>query len=136
MAVLWIGVMARMVARRLDEANALKKRDKRPVLGRCAVGPLMDLVGVGAKNYEQPDFPGKVTAEPGNGQNHQAEARQVPRAMKPTVPGEIARVMVMQDIGFRDEPASDRPVLLSVGIFEPMEKAGEKVGHQHRSDNL
>jgi len=96
----------------------------------------MYLVGICSKNYDQPDFPGKLAAEPGKGQNHQTEARQVPRAVKPTVPGEIARVMVMQDIWFRDKPANDRPVLLAVGIFQPMEKAGEKVRREHRSDKL
>ncbi len=62
MAVIRVGVMARMVAWPLNQANALKRRDERTVFGGCPVRPLMDLVGVGPKDYDQPDLPGQHAA--------------------------------------------------------------------------
>jgi len=62
MAVLGVGVMARMVAWPLNQTNALKRRDERTVFGGCPVRPFMDLVGVGPKDYDQPDLPGQHAA--------------------------------------------------------------------------
>jgi hypothetical protein len=43
---------------------------------------------------------------------------------------------MMEDVWFRDEMAGDGPVLATVSIFEPVEQAGQEVGHQHRTDYL
>ncbi len=52
------------------------------------------------------------------------------------MPREIARVVVMEDVWFRDKTAGDRPVLATISVLDPMKQAGQEVGHQHCTDYL
>jgi hypothetical protein len=52
MTILRIGVVAGMVPRGLNKPDALKQRNEGPVLAGRAMCPLMDLVGIDAKNYD------------------------------------------------------------------------------------
>src|SRR5262245_10317921 len=136
MAVLRIGVMTRMMARRLDQADTLEQGNYGTVFYRCPVRPFVDLVGVDSQEDDQPDLPGEQTAEPSHRQYPQSKTQQQPRTLKPSVTREIARVVVMQDVWFCDKPASNRPVLVAIGILEPVKQARKEVGHQHHSDEL
>jgi hypothetical protein len=44
--------------------------------------------------------------------------------------------VVVEDVWFRDEPAGDEPVLATVSVFKPVKKAGQEVGHEHRTNYL
>ena len=44
--------------------------------------------------------------------------------------------MVVNDIRPSDEPADERRILADIGIFEPMNTAGHKLGHKNRSDEF
>ena len=43
---------------------------------------------------------------------------------------------MMQDVWLRNQRAGDGPVLATVSILEPVEQAGQEVGHQHCTDYL
>jgi len=56
--------------------------------------------------------------------------------MKPTVPGEIPRVMMMHDVRFGDELARNGPILVSISVLKPMQKSRYKIRDQNREDDL
>ena len=56
--------------------------------------------------------------------------------MKPTVPCEVSRVVVMQDVRLRDQPAGDRPFLAAKGILKPVEQARDKIRNQQGDDDF
>lgn len=56
--------------------------------------------------------------------------------MKPTVPCEVSRVAMMQDVRFRHQPTGDRPFLAAIGILKPVEQARDKIRNQHSDDDF
>src|SRR5438132_29719 len=56
--------------------------------------------------------------------------------MKPTVPCEVSRVVVMQDVRLRHQPASDRPFLAAIGILKPVEQARDKIRNEQGDDDF
>jgi len=131
-AFLGISVMARMMTRRLEKANAVEEIDNDSVLRRRAMSPFVKLICVGTQDYKQPDLPCQQSTSPRDSQNDAAETDQVPRASKPIVASEVARVMMMKNIGFGDKSPGDGPILVAVGIFKPMNKSRYKVCKQNR----
>ena len=47
---------------------------------------------------------------------------------------EMPGIMMVKDVGARDEAASDWPVFASIGVFQPMKKAGQEISYQNRGD--
>lgn len=78
MAVFRIDVMARMMSRCLDDAGSLQERNQAAIFRRRPVRPFVELVGIDAKEYDQPDLPGEPPAEPGRAKHNQAKANQKP----------------------------------------------------------
>jgi hypothetical protein len=136
MAVFRISVMAPVVAWGLDKTDALKQGNKRAILRRCLVRPLVDLVGIGPKNYDQPNLPGEHSEQPGNHNYRKSDTKQQPRTLEPTVARKIAWVVMMKNVWFGNQPANERPVLSAVGVLKPMKKAGPEIGHQHRHNDF
>src|SRR6266436_3188066 len=48
----------------------------------------------------------------------------------------VARILMMQNIWFRNQRASDRPRLPAISILGPMEQAGDKVSYQNGGDDF
>ena len=126
MAVLWVRVMAGMMLRGLEDVDALKEGNDRPVFGASAMGPLMHLVGIRGHNGKEPHRPRKRVAEPRDEDDKRGEQRQVPRALPPIMARHVTWVMMMDDVRPRDVPADERSVFADVGVFKPMDDAREK----------
>ena len=78
MTVLRVGMMSGVMAGRLDQSDVLKEGNDRTIFGGRAVGPLVNLICVGAEDREEPDLPGEQATKPGYEHHYGREAHQVP----------------------------------------------------------
>ena len=136
MTVLGIGMVASVMARRLDQPNSLEERNEASVLRLGSVRPFMNLVCINAQNHEEPNVPGQGAEAPRYENNQSAQAEQVPRTLPPIVASEIPRVLVMQDVRFGNQASGDRPLLAAIGILQPVEKPGDKIREQDHERGL
>lgn len=96
----------------------------------------MDFIGVGGDDDKEPYGPGKHAEGPGTEYDCAGNKKKIPRTLPPTQAGEVAWVVMVDDIGAGDERAEDGCVFASVGVFDPMDEAGDKVGQQDGGQNF
>ena len=134
--VLGVRMVQAMLARRLEQMDVLEERDDATVLGPRLVGPLVDLVGVGADGDEQPDMPGEHASPGGGPDEDDAEEHEVPGALPPIEFREMPRIVMVDDIGTDHQRANQRRGFRAVSILQPMDEAGDEVSEHDDPDGL
>lgn len=128
--------MERVVARRLEHAEVLEEGNDGAIFGAGAVGPFVDLVGVDADRDEEPELP-REDAEPRGGTDEGGtDEDEIPRALPPRKPREETRVVMVHDIRANEVRADDRSFDSAIGVFEPVDDAGEKIGEHDEAEDL
>lgn len=134
--VLWVGVVESVVARGLEEVPVLELGDEPAVFGAGAVRPLVDFVGVDAEDGEPDELPAEEAAGPSAEEQEGAGEEQVAGTLPPGEAREVAREVVVHDVGADEERADDGCVLGEVGVFGPVHEAGDEVGQRGDEDDL
>lgn len=124
------------MARGLEDADVLEERNYRAVFRARAVRPFVNLVGVDANEDEEPKLPREDTAPPCGAEDRAAEEDEIPRTLPPREAREETGVVVVDDVGANKERADDGGMLGAVGVFEPVDDAGEEVGEGDEADDL
>ena len=96
----------------------------------------MDFVGVDAEGNEEAELPAEETEGPRDEEHRGADEGEVPGTLPPGHVGEEARVVVVDDIGPDEERPDDRGVFREIGVFGPVDDAGDEVGEGGDEDDL
>ncbi|HEV8581641.1 MAG TPA: hypothetical protein VGX68_21445 [Thermoanaerobaculia bacterium] len=128
MAVLGVAVVARVMSGRLEDAAVVEEIHQPWIFGARPMRPLVELVGVDADGNDQDDLPLESADGCGAGENEPTQDEQNIGALEPGVAREFGGIVVVEDVGLRNQPSCHRPMRLTVGVLEPMKQTREKVG--------
>ncbi len=135
-AVFGVGVMGGMAARALQDFCFLEKSDHLAVLARGAMGPAVNFVRDGSDDGSK--NPGPV--EPTHERDEEKQTSRDDAGGQISFPevglGKVTRLVVVADVGFDDPFAKQGPLLVSVRVFQPMDKAGGKIDRKNNAHCL
>lgn len=134
--VLRISVVEAVVLGGLEDVPVLEEGNETAVFLAGAVGPLVDFIGIDAEGDEEAELPAEEAERPGGEEEQCAHEHEVARAVPPRQMGEEAGVVVVDDVGSDEEGPDEGRIFREVGVFSPVDDAGDKVGDGGDEDDL
>ena len=131
--VLGIGMMQTVLVRSEENFPVLQLCDKRSVFLTGAVGEFVHVVRVYADYNEQRELPRKPTQQGTDAERRCSDEHEQLGTLPPAELREVAREVVMDDVGLDHRLPDDGRVLRKVGVLRPVDQASDEV-HRHGNE--
>ncbi len=98
--------------------------------------PFVDFVRIAGHDGEEPHMPCQAAKQRGSQHQQAHREQQIPVALPPVLLCHVARQMMMQCVRAAKRAPHERRVFTDVGVFDPMDDAGNEVGGKNNGEDL